>query len=232
MKDSFETIKSKKRRTAVEVVIDGIKDLLIHKKIKAGDLLPNENEISELLQVSRGSTREAFKILNAYGVIDIRRGDGTYVSDGPNQNMFTPLLFQILVKNRDFSELIEVRQLLENGLLGLAIKHGTDEDMLNIKAACDAFEIAILRDGASPAECRNLDIALHTQIAIAAHNSIVQEIYSFVMELFEPSMAPSNAGVVESHRGMVNAICDHDIDEARYWLTKHTYSWTSKPTES
>ena len=138
--DSTELIfKAAKRETAVNTVIDSIKQLLIEQEIKPGQLLPNETIISEQLNVSRGSVREAFKILNAFGIIEIKQGDGTYVSNGANQNMFTPFLFQILVRERNFDQLIEVRQLLEYGIIRMSIEHATQDEILAIKKANDNF---------------------------------------------------------------------------------------------
>ena len=68
--------KATKRESAVDIVVNSIKQLLADKKLLPGDKLPNELEISEGLGVSRGSVREAMKILSAFGLIDIRVGNG------------------------------------------------------------------------------------------------------------------------------------------------------------
>ncbi len=215
--------------SAVDGVIESIKDLLIREQIAPGDLLPSENELSEQLQVSRGSVREALKILSAYGVVSIRRGDGTYVSDGANENMFTPLLFQILVRDRDFTQLIEMRELLELGILNLAIAHASQDDLDAIDEALEKFENAIKnRSLGSTEDYCKLDIAFHQAVAVAAHNAIVQEIYTFVIRLFEPSMAPLEGGVVESHRGMADAIASRNMKKAERYLEDHTKSWTGR----
>ena len=64
--------KASKRESAVDIVVNNIKQLLIDRRLKPGDKLPSELEISEGLGVSRGSVREAMKILSAFGLIDIR----------------------------------------------------------------------------------------------------------------------------------------------------------------
>ena len=68
-----------KRESAVDIVINNIKQLLIDRRLLPGDKLPSELEISEGLGVSRGSVREAMKILSAFGLVDIKVGNGTYV---------------------------------------------------------------------------------------------------------------------------------------------------------
>ena len=75
MSNLFE--RNDRRQSAVDIVVNNIKQLLIDRKLKPGDRLPNELEISEGLCVSRGSVREAMKILSAFGLVDIRVGNGT-----------------------------------------------------------------------------------------------------------------------------------------------------------
>ena len=64
--DINELFKKDKRESAVDIVVNNIKQLLIERKLKPGDRLPSELEISEGMGVSRGSVREAMKILTAY----------------------------------------------------------------------------------------------------------------------------------------------------------------------
>ena len=70
--DINELFKKDKRESAVDIVVNNIKQLLIERKLKPGDRLPSELEISEGMGVSRGSVREAMKILTAFGLVDIR----------------------------------------------------------------------------------------------------------------------------------------------------------------
>ena len=66
-----ELFRANKRESAVDLVVNNIKQLLIEKKLKPGDRLPSELEISEGMNVSRGSVREAMKILSAFGLVDL-----------------------------------------------------------------------------------------------------------------------------------------------------------------
>ena len=61
--------------------------LLIDRRLLPGDKLPSELEISEGLGVSRGSVREAMKILSAFGLVDIKVGNGTYVCESPGHGL-------------------------------------------------------------------------------------------------------------------------------------------------
>lgn len=73
--DVHKLFKTNKRESAVDIVVNNIKQLLVEQKLKPGDRLPNELEISEGLGVSRGSVREAMKILSAFGLVDVKVGN-------------------------------------------------------------------------------------------------------------------------------------------------------------
>lgn len=73
----------------VDLVIDSIKEILIQKKILPGDLLPSEQALADSLGVGRGSVREALKILDAFGIVEIIHGDGTYIATSANKRFLT-----------------------------------------------------------------------------------------------------------------------------------------------
>ena len=112
-----------KRESAVDIVVNSIKQLLMDKKLLPGDKLPNELEISEGLGVSRGSVREAMKILSAFGLVDIRVGNGSYGSESPDSNLLDSLLFTYFVTNPDVNNLYEFRQIFETDIVELVIDH-------------------------------------------------------------------------------------------------------------
>ena len=86
--------KAPRRMSAVEMVIENIKELLLTKQLKPGDKLPNEMDLAKSLSASRGSVREAMKILASFGILEIKRGDGTYISDSTSKTAIDHILFQ------------------------------------------------------------------------------------------------------------------------------------------
>lgn len=90
----LENVRGKKNESAVDFVIKTFKEQLEKKELRPGDRIPNETELSEMLSVSRGSVREAMKILSALGVIDIQRGNGTFISQPDSLSSMDPGAFQ------------------------------------------------------------------------------------------------------------------------------------------
>ena len=100
-----ELFRANKRESTVDIVVNNIKKLLIERKLKPGDRLPNEVEISEAMNVSRGSVREALRILTAFGLVESRVGTGTYICQKPGRTLADSLLFSFFVNNPNIGKL-------------------------------------------------------------------------------------------------------------------------------
>lgn len=104
--------------------------ITIEKRFAAGDKLPNENELSAQLHVSRTTLREAIKILTAYHVLEIKRGKGTFVT----QEAFAqePGLEKLSDRKVDAKDLYEMRLIFEPEAAYLAAIRGTDAVLRNV----------------------------------------------------------------------------------------------------
>ena len=87
-----------KSGSVVEQVKDWIIEQLIRGTLRPGDRLPTEAELCAQLGASRNSVREAVKQLEAYGVVYIKRADGTFVTEGFQPRMLSPVLYSILLR--------------------------------------------------------------------------------------------------------------------------------------
>src|SRR5210317_1383675 len=87
-----------KQGSVVNLVMNRIKEALINKELKPGDYLPTENELMEKLGVSKTSIREAIKMLQALGVVEMKRGQGTRIRDNSSGDMIDPLIFQLILQ--------------------------------------------------------------------------------------------------------------------------------------
>nr|WP_321306049.1 GntR family transcriptional regulator [uncultured Sphaerochaeta sp.] len=223
MEDMFRVREG--RPSAVEWVIEKIKELLIDQKLSPGDMIPNEISLAESLKVGRGTVREALKILSAYGVIEIKQGHGTFVSSASNKRLFDPQLFQILVQDRDYKSLTQVRQLLEEGIVKLVIESASDEELALLNQSMKEFQKELGKDQASAQKAGALDLHYHRLLARFSHNSIVENIYTFVIDLFTKTINPIHEGVDEVHQQLHQAIMDRDGEKAVEAVRSHTAIW-------
>lgn len=219
------------RPSAVLVVIDKIKELLIEQKLKPGEMIPSESVLAENLKVGRGTVREALKILSAYGVIEIRRGTGTYISSASNRRLFDPSLFQILVQERDYKVLTQVREILEEGIVKLVIQFATAEDLAELDRTATLFLAELSLPSPSIEAAKGFDIQYHRLLGKYAHNHIIENIYNFVIELFAPTIHPIHRGVYEAHRDLHQAIMRQDEVGALEAVWRHTEIWVKSHEE-
>ena len=104
--------------------------ITIEKRFTAGDKLPNENELSAELNVSRTTLREAIRILVAYNILEIQRGKGTFVSQAAfEKEPYLGRLSDIKVNAKD---LYEIRLIFEPEAAYLAAVRGTDAEIKRI----------------------------------------------------------------------------------------------------
>ena len=123
----FKKIKNK---SVVQTVVDSITKAIITGDLKPGDKIPTEMELAESFGVGRNSIREAIKILVYYGVLEIRRAEGTFVCDGFNKIMIDPMVYGVILHQaRDYVNLMDLRQMMEVGVMRLAIAKYNEEDL-------------------------------------------------------------------------------------------------------
>ena len=111
-----------------------IKEMILAGDLKPGDRLPPEKELGEALGLSRSSLREAVKALEIIRVLDVRRGDGTYVTSLSPSLLLDALSFVVDVHQDDsVLELFEVRRILEPAAAGLATSRMTGADIAHLR---------------------------------------------------------------------------------------------------
>ena len=216
MSNLFE---ASKRESAVDIVVNSIKQLLMERRLKPGDKLPNELEISEGLGVSRGSVREAMKILSAFGLVDIRVGNGTYVCETPGNELMDSLLFSFFVSNPDISNLYEFRKIFETDILELILDHYNLEELK-----------ALIESSAPQSGITENDLEFHRLLGLACHNQIAARIYAFVMEFMQASITNTHKHqngeyVYNTHMAVYEVIENRDKDRIDEVVDKTVEVW-------
>lgn len=223
---------AKAKESAVDTVINKIKQLLIENKLRLGDKLPNELEISEGLRVSRGSVREAMKILAALGIVEIKVGNGTYIVDKPKDTLIDPLLFNFFLMNPDLTELSEFRKLFETDIIKLIISHYDEnqKERLLLKANLNSLK-ELQKSKASPEKLAENDMEFHHLLGEACHNSLAKKIYSFVMDFFKNSIFNTHINQqsghisLKTHTAILKAIEKRDIEMIKDVIDEAIDSW-------
>lgn len=208
-----------------ERVEDELMRYILEQPVEVGQKIPNEFDLAKLFGVGRSTVREAVKGLVSKGILEVRRGSGTYViSTCPPQE--DPLgLSKLQDKYKLALELFDVRLMLEPEIAAQAAEYATAEDMEQLKALRDQVE-EIYRSGADHIP---KDIEFHTCIARCSRNRVVEMlvpiINTAVMTFANLTHRMLMNETIETHRALVDAIIDQDPVGARCAMIMHlTYN--------
>ena len=161
----------------IDTAIDRIRELIASGELAPGDRLPPEGELAQLVGVSRNSLREAVRALIQAKVLDVKRGDGTYVTSLEPQLLLSGLSFVMeLMQDRTVLELFEVRRLLEPAATALAATRISDSAIAELRQLLDA-----MRSTTTSEDLINQDVAFHRCVVQGSGNATL---VSFLEALF------------------------------------------------
>lgn len=153
-------------------VVNRILDLIRTGMLRAGDRLPSERELIEILNISRPSLREALRALSMLGVIDTRHGGGAFVTDLEARTLLRPLDFFLSLSPSNLSDAFESRRIVELEIVRKAAVQGTQADIDDLNGMIAAHE-KVLED---PVGFRILDSRFHARLSAAAGNVVLERI--------------------------------------------------------
>ncbi len=209
----------------VDQVIDRITSALIHRELKPGDRLPTETELMTSLGVGRSSVREAVKVLQAMGIVEVHRGDGTYVATKASGSALNPMLYQLLIEPGTMKDIMELRRMFEPAFTVLAAQNATPEDIERIQQARLHFEDLVAQGKHTGDE----DVRFHEAILQATRNPYVIRIGEVILKIFIESVSKSVRKVphtaVEDHRKICDAILSKDEETIRNAVLESFRGW-------
>ncbi len=197
--------------------------LVIERQLKAGDRLPPERELAATMQVSRSSLREALRALAMVGVIEMRHGDGTYLTSLETEQLLRPVSLVLSLSDSGLAELFEARKLVEPGLAALAAHRISASDAAKLCSCADATA-AVLDD---PEAFMRADIELHALIAEAAQNAVLRRLLDSIASMGIASrrltgrLAAVREQSARDHREIAAAIAAGDAEAAHAAMLRH-----------
>jgi GntR family transcriptional repressor for pyruvate dehydrogenase complex len=224
--------------SVTDEAIEKIKEMIISGELRPGDRLPREADLAQRLGLSRSSLREAVRALSLVRILDVRQGDGTYVTSLDAALLLEALSFVIeLHHDRSVLELLEARRLLEAEAAALAAVRIAPDQIAELHALIDAMP------GCTDVEefVEN-DIGFHGTIAAAAGNSVVSKLLESlsgrtIRARIWRAITESGATdrTVAEHRAICDAIERGSPELARAWMAVHVASveaWLRQAVEA
>ena len=192
--------------SAVKDVISFVERGVRDNAFRDDGRLPTENEICSAGGVSRTPVREAMKILDAMGVVEIRRGIGTFLRPQAGTALGCLVMFQSAMTMATPQQLFETRLMVERTAAELAADRRTESDLKAIRDANERMRIHATVQPADLDKITEADIAFHDAVFDASHNPLISAMGKFVVNLFAP-------WIQEGHRvagGMVS-VRNHEL---------------------
>ncbi|MEV7423184.1 FadR/GntR family transcriptional regulator [Streptomyces sp. NPDC091212] len=207
--------------------IEKIKGMIVSGALRPGDRLPRESELAAELGLSRNSLREAVRALSLIRILDVRQGDGTYVTSLDPQLLLEAIGFVVDFHRDDtVLEFLAVRRVLEPAATAMASGRITDEELDSLDA-----QLAALGPEPSVEALVAADLEFHREIVRHCGNTVL---CSLLDGLSGPTtrarvwrgltQEDAVSRTLHEHRAILSALRDRDAEAARSWATVHIAS--------
>ena len=210
-----------KGKLLAEQVQEQIFQYILKTPVALGDRLPNEFELGEKFGVGRSTVREAVKLLVSRGILEVRRGSGTYVVSTTPVDMDPLGLGAVEDKMALAMDLVNVRMILEPGIAEMAAMNATARDVERLRELCAVIEQKI-ETGENYIE---EDIAFHTAVAKCSGNMVVEQLVPIidtaVMMFVNVTHRKLTQETIMTHRAVTDAIAERDPMGAKSAMMMH-----------
>jgi len=211
------------KRKLFEEVVEGIQEMVISGKIHPQDQLPSESILGSQLGVSRTVVREAVKVLEQRGILQIEPGRGTFIAKPSISTVIEPFTLILKLERIPFKDLLVVRKLLEIEIVGLAAVNRTDGHLEQLRNALSLMESNIV----NPDLFIDADTSYHATLGMATGNAL----YAVLIQPIVVLMKESRKGIaytmgaflqaLEFHRKILVALETRDSMAARTLMREH-----------
>lgn len=213
--------------TVTDEAIAKIREMIVSGRWRPGDRLPREADLALQLGLSRNSLREAVRALALVRVLEVRQGDGTYVSSlEPDLLLETTTFVAHLLQDHTVLELFEVRRLLEPAAAALAAVRMDEAERHHLRA-----ELERMRAAGNLEEQMDADMAFHSVIARAAGNAVLSSLLDGLAARTMRARlwrgrtdAQSRANTLAEHERITEAIMSRDPELSRALAAAHVAS--------
>ena len=212
-----------KKDTISDTIYNDILEAVGNGTYAVGERLPSENVLKDRYGVSRNTIRLVLNRLCALGVVETRRGDGSFVR-GVGSNMTLNMLApQLLFESHNAVNILELRKAVEVYAVRLAAMRATEEDIVRIRSSLKQMQKSMH----DIARFEKADTEMHLQIARATGNEMFGSIMEIIHQVLAKEMTTlflnqdQNKDSYFYHNAILDCIELHKPDEASYLMEKH-----------
>lgn len=206
------------KKAASLALQEKIKDLIIHRKLKSGDLMPTENELIELFGVSRSSLREAVKSLEALHILDIHHGIGTFVGSSSLVPMVRGLTFYAQLHLQDnlksIIDILDVREILQYGFAPMTLPKIAEHHISELQSLVQILEENAVEGKFSLTEEKQIHLLIYQPL----QNHLLSQYLDAFWQIYEkleselPPIRVSPTDLALQYRELVDAVEAKDLE--------------------
>ncbi|MEH7112961.1 FadR/GntR family transcriptional regulator [Neobacillus niacini] len=223
------------RKGISEQVADSIKKKIHAGEYEVGERIPGEREMGMELSVSRNTVREAYKILEAYGYLQVKHGTGVFVASPEHQiQKMTEAFFVSTEQIKDF---FSVRKILEEWTVKWAIENSDEEQWIELEQIVNEAN-EMVKGKVDYIRLAELDHKFHITLANNSNNVVLIRIMNYLIDLLSESrnktiQIPGRAlQSVQEHTKILQAIKQKNPDLAQHCMKEHLESVERSITEN
>lgn len=200
---------------------------LFDKTLKKGDKVESDRVLAQRLGVGRSAVREALKVLDILGMIDIRPGQGTFISNDEANFFVVPLSWSLFLNGGQTESILEVRNVLEKKAAELAAQSAQEDVLQKLEDISHQIQKAYLE--LNYQAFLNCDIEFHICLAECSGNQIIYSMIQIISNLMRhvsgTGMADQNQlrEIYEEHRLVYGAVLAHDPEAAGRYMEDHLH---------
>jgi GntR family transcriptional repressor for pyruvate dehydrogenase complex len=216
-------LKAVEKKRAFEDIVKQILGLIEKGKLKRGDQLPVERELSETFKVSRATVREAIFSLESMKLVQRRQGDGTYVIASTEEALVQPLAAALFHEKDDIIDIFFIRKIVEPEVAQLASEQATPEEVSELEEILKEQERE-LRDGGNPVQT---DAEFHHVLARMAKNRVLERLLLALVDLMGKTREKylqtdeRKEKSLQGHQAILAAIRNGNGKAARQAMRRH-----------
>ncbi len=219
-----------KQNRIFQDVVEQIQDVILDGKVKPGEKLPSERELGEMLGTSRGTLREALRILEQKGLIEIRLGvnGGAIVKETTFEQMSETLALLIRSQSVSLEHLSEFRQGVEGMVASLAAERATDDDIVELNELMTRVESFYHKGIDQWDNFVRADEKIHMALAKISRNPlyrfVVETIHDNIHRYYDKFLSGGSTELEDNYRDLVdivNAVSNRRVNEAGSLAREH-----------
>jgi GntR family transcriptional regulator, transcriptional repressor for pyruvate dehydrogenase complex len=208
------------------IIVDQIRLLMRQGQLQPGDQLPAERQLCEQFGVSRVTVREALRVLEANGLVEIRVGakGGTFVRQPSRERVGEGITDYLTMSSVTSGDVTELRMVLELGIVPLVCERATPDDIEDLLRLCRQAQEAVASDGHDV----GMSVEFHTRVAQCAHNGAIELLLPslqgpLLISLHEARQAAAETGRrgTQEHLAFVKAVRGRDAATATEIMRAH-----------